>query len=147
MRNFNRAKVAMALISLLYAASSLACSCASTSISERFDQFEYVFSAEILAAELLVKPDATIRSTADEIRIKTGIRNDFKGNSSDLEYLYTNAGGSSCGIQVTVGSTHTFLVNESGMVFLCGGTVKSEEGATFYQLLKDRNLLEDRNNQ
>lgn len=144
MQTFNRANVAMALISLLCVGSCLACSCASKPISERFDQFEYVFSAEILAAELLVEPDATIRSTADKIRIKTGIRNDYKGNASELEYLYTNAGGSSCGIKVTIGRTHTFLVNENGMVFLCGGTVKNKERAAFYQFLKDRNLIEDR---
>ena len=144
MRSLNDLHVASIFILLLFTMPCMSCSCASTPINERFDEFKYVFSAEILAAELLLDPESTIRSNGDKIQIKTGTRDDFKGDSSALEYLYTNSDGSACGINVTIGHIHTFLVNENGRVSLCGGVVRQEENAAFYQLLKDRNLIERR---
>lgn len=144
MRNLNDLHVASIFILLLFTMPCMACSCASTPINERFDEFQYVFSAEIVAAELLDDPNSPIRSNGDKIQIKTGTRDDFKADSSALKFLYTNSAGSACGINVTIGHIHTFLVNENGHVSLCGSVVRQEENAAFYQLLKDRSLTERR---
>ncbi len=126
---------------LFFVEAAFACSCRYRSVQERFDDADFVFSAMVIAAELLIDPDSESWSSMDKIKITLEPRKEYKQDSSQLKFLYTNAGGASCGISVTIGKVYTFLVDESGFVGLCGGTIKNTESEEFYDFLLERGLL------
>jgi hypothetical protein len=118
-----------------------ACTCAYTPVSDRFDRAEFAFSAEVIAVEIQIDPEAKYRSTMDKVKITLGPRQEYKKDSSQLEFLYTFAGGASCGVSLSIGQSYTFFVGENGFVSLCGSTVRTEELEEFYDLLVERSLV------
>ncbi|WP_223786564.1 hypothetical protein [Marinicella meishanensis] len=132
----------MALLSFLYSTQSKACSCAHATVSERFDDADYVFSAEIIAAEMVADPNAEYDNSYDTFKIVMGPRGEYRNDSTSLEFLYTDISEASCGVRVTIGARHTFMVKDNGRVYLCGSLVERNEQQAFQQLLLDRKLIE-----
>ena len=126
-----------------------ACSCRVVSIEKRFDRADYVFTATIIGARLEGVTRTTIEekikdkihySTMDQIQIEFDPLKNYKGSSSELDFLYTNRGGASCGIEVIVGSIQTFFVKKGGAVSLCGGVLRNDQATDFYDYLAKEGL-------
>lgn len=132
----------VSLVALFYANACFACSCAYQPIQERFDNAKYAFSAKIIATDIQRDPDSKSWSSMDKVKITIGPRSEYKKDSSHLEFLYTYAGGSSCGVSVTIGETYTFLLGEKGFVHLCGSIVSSHESTDFHNILVKMELID-----
>jgi hypothetical protein len=117
----------------------MACRSIKRSIPERFDEAKFAFSAEVIAAEKFEYVDPEELFTIKRIRISLGPRSEYKDDSSQLKYVYTNADGATCGISITIGKIYTLLVDESGVIF-SGDVIDREEWSEFYNLLLERGI-------
>ena len=128
------------LLLIFIAEPSLACSCAYKTIEERFDEADYAFTAEVIAAKIDLDPDIEYRTTGEKVLITIGSARNYKGDSSELKELYTYSSAGACGVAITVARAYTFLVNKNGQVHLCGSVVGKEEWREFRILLMRRGL-------
>ena len=126
-----------------------ACSCASRSIEERFENADYVFTATIIGAKLEglarttieeKKRDKVAFSSMDKIQVGFDPLKNYKGSSSELEFLYTFRGGASCGFAVVIGSIQTFFVKKGKNIGKCDGVLRNDDAHEFYDYVAKKGL-------
>ena len=79
-------------------------------------------------------------SSMDRIEIKFDPLKNYKGPSSELEFLYTFRGGASCGFEVVIGSIQTFFVKKGKIIGKCGGVLRKDDSAEFYSYVAEKGL-------
>ena len=126
-----------------------ACSCAETSIEARFENADYVFTATIIGGRLEglarttieeKKRDKVSYSSMDKIQVEFDPLKNYKGSSSELEFLYTHRGSESCGFEVVVGSIQTFFVKKGKIVGKCSGVLRDKDAHEFYDYVTKMGL-------
>ena len=113
---------------------AIACSCASFNLEEYFKKADYVFLAEIIGGRILEQTRTEVvtervpesaeysieRRGQKKIEISFDPYENYKGDSSNLDFLYTPSDGPNCRILVTIGDSYVFFIGENGMVSRCG---------------------------
>ena len=125
-----------------------ACFCAPTTIEQRFEYSDYVFTAIIIDANLdgLSKTEIREKTVNDlggfgiHVEIKFDTLIDYKGSSSELEYLYTAKNSGMCGLSLEIGSTQTFFVGRGKIVGSCGGVLRSNDVSEFDEYVEEHGL-------
>ena len=124
------------------------CSCPIPSIEKRFATSDFVFTAKVIGTSHRSNSETTIEEKGKNrvsylgmvgIIIEFEALRDYKGSSSELEYLITPSTGAACGVKVEVGSFQTFFVQEGKFVGWCD-LLQTEEAIDFYEYLRKEGL-------
>lgn len=97
---------------------AMACSCASPSLENRYEQSQNVFTALVTGGK------ATSERVGNSPKLKTyfEVTEKFKG-TIPFDYFSSHADGNSCGISLQVGVEYLIFAPDTGKIGLCSGIV------------------------
>lgn len=143
----NTAVLFSVLILLATVESAQACSCASSTVQERFVEADYVFTAKVIGHRVEGEkrthsghPDDTTDAKSQVLEIEFDPLVDHKGDSSQIVYLRTSQWDMSCGVDLTLGQVYTFFVAKGAYIGSCGSVLSKKEESEFLELVRELDI-------
>ncbi len=115
----------------------LACSCIGASVEDYFENADLVFRANVISVDIVPISKELMEcegldpnhfgSDYSVRRAKIEVVTNYKGNTDDINHVYTETSSAACGIWIEKGDDFVFFATDAGRVGLCGGSLSKRD--------------------